>query len=92
MILNCKIIHCDSRKPIIKIKQHTRTALNENEHGTPISSHNTIAARLTSPSLIRVYTRQLTVNALSRRISSTLNFHESIGTDWIQTCDLLYHI
>ena len=41
----------------------------------------TIAAWISSSSFVRVSTRQLTVSFLSKGISSTLNFHESIGTE-----------
>ena len=37
------------------------------------------AAGITSSSFVRVSTRQLTVSFLSKRISSTLNFHERRG-------------
>ena len=47
-----------------------------------------IAARISSSSFVRVSTRQLAVSSLSKGISSTLNFHESIGTDGTRTCNL----
>ena len=48
----------------------------------------TIAAGISSSSFVRVSTRQLAVSSLSKGISSTLNFHESIGTDGTRTRNL----
>ena len=50
--------------------------------------YSTIAAGISSSSFVRVSTRQLAVSSLSKGISSTLNFHESIGTDGTQTRNL----
>ena len=47
-----------------------------------------IAAGISSSSFERVSTRQLAVSSLSEGISSTLNFHKSIGTDGTQTRNL----
>ena len=48
----------------------------------------TIAAGISSSSFVRVSTRQLAVSSLSKGISSTLNFHESNGTDGTRTRNL----
>ena len=40
---------------------------------------NFIAARITSPRFVRVSLRQMAVSSLSKGISITLNFYESIG-------------
>ena len=48
----------------------------------------TIAARISSSSFVWVSTRQSAVSSLSKGISSTLNFHESTGTDGTRTRSL----
>ena len=52
----------------------------------PNSDHikSTIAARISSSSFVWVSARQLAATSLSKGISSTLNFHKSIGTDGTQ--------
>ena len=49
---------------------------------------STIAAGISSSSFVQVSTRQLAVSSLSKGISSTLSFYESIGTDRTQTRNL----
>ena len=51
---------------------------------TLVRPYLTIAAGISSLSFIRVSTRQLAVGSLSKRISSTLNFHKRISTDGTQ--------
>ena len=48
-----------------------------------------IVAGISSLSFAQVSARQLGVSSLYKRISSTLNFHKSIGTDGTQTGNLL---
>ena len=50
---------------------------------------NTIAARVSFLSFVRVSTWQIAV--WPKKISSTLNFHESIGIDRTQIQDVLHH-
>ena len=54
----------------------------------PIQTILSIAAGISSSSFVRVSTRQSAVHSLSKGISSTLNFHESIGTDRTRTRNL----
>ena len=46
------------------------------------------AAGISSSIFVRISVRQLTVSSLSKGIASTLNFHESIGSDGTQTRNL----
>ena len=61
-------------KPLI------RDCCNHKGSCTLFRPYLTIAARISS-SFVRVSTRQLAGKSLSKGISSTLNFHESISTD-----------
>ena len=69
-------------KPLI------RDCFNHKGSCTLFRPYLTIAAGISSSSFVRVSTRQLAVNSLSKRISSTLNFHESIGNDGTRTRNL----
>ena len=62
-------------KPLI------RDCCNRKGSCTQFLSYLTIAAGISSSSFVWVSTKQLAVSSLSKGISSTLKFHESIGTD-----------
>ena len=69
-------------KPLI------RDCCNHKGSCTLFRPYLTIAARISSSSFVRVSTRQLAASSLSKGISSTLNFHESIGTGWTPSPNL----
>ena len=56
-----------------------RNCCNHKENCTLFRLYLTIAAGISSSSFVRISTRQLAVSSLFKGISSTLNFHESIG-------------
>ena len=62
----------------------TGTTANQKGCRSLISPHNTIPARISSPSFIRVSTRQLTVSFLSKGILNTSN-------EWSRNLVLKYH-
>ena len=66
-------------KPLI------RDCFNHKGSCTLFRPYLTIAAVISSSSFVRVSTRQLAASSLSKGISSTLNFHESIGTEGTRT-------
>ena len=69
-------------------KPFTRDCCNHKGSCTLFRPYLTIAAGISSSNFIWVSTRQLAVSSLSKGISSTLNFNESIGTDRTQTQNL----
>ena len=71
-----------NEKPLI------RDCFNHKGSCTLFRPYLTIAAGISSLPFIWVSTRQLAVSFLSRGISSTLNFHKSIGTDGTWTRNL----
>ena len=68
-----------------------RDCCNHKGSSTQVSPYLTIAAGISSSSFVRVSMKQLAVSSLSKGISSTPNFHKSIGTDGIQTGNLSHH-
>ena len=70
-------------KPLIRIYCNQRGA-----SCTLFRPYSTIPAWISSSSFVRVSMRQLVASSLSKGISSTLNFHESIGTDRTRTRNL----
>ena len=70
-------------KPLI------RDCYNHKGSCTLIRPYLIIAVGIRSSSFVRVSTRQLAVSSLSKGISSTLNFHDSIDTDGTRTRNLL---
>ena len=55
---------------------------------TLVSSYLIIATGISSFSFVQVFTTQVVVSSLSKGISSTLNFHESIGADGTQVVSI----
>ena len=55
-----------------------------------LSPHLAIADGISSSNFMRVSTGQLAVSSLPEGVSSTLNFHKSIGTDGTRTFNLLH--
>ena len=79
-----------TNKQTSKQKQNkTKNKKTTTRGAVPYSGHYlTIAAGISSSSFVRVSTRQLAVSSLSKGILSSLNFHESIGTDGTRTRNL----
>ena len=71
--------HCGPKDKPYHEKPLIRDCFNLKGSCTLFRPYVTIAAGISPSSFVRVSTRQLAVSSLSKGISSTLNFHESIG-------------
>ena len=71
-------------------KSLIRDCFNHKGSCTLFRPYLNVESGISSSSFVRVSTRQLAVSSLSKGIPSTLNFHESIGTDGTRTRNLLH--
>ena len=86
-LYRCSLTTVAQDKPYHE-KPFIRDCFNHKGSCTLFRPYLTIAAGISSSSFVRVSTRQLAVSSLSKGISSTLNFHERIGTDGTRTRNL----
>ena len=80
-LYRCLLITEAQDKPYHEKPLH-RDCCNHKGSCTLFRPYLTIATGINFSSFVQVPTRQLAVSSLSRGISNTLNFHESIGTWW----------
>ena len=88
-LYRCSLTNVAQDKPYHE-KLFIRDCFNHKGSCTLFRPYLTIAAGISSSSFVQVSTRQLAVSSLLKGISSTLNFHESIGTDGTRTRNLTH--